>query len=165
MPKPPFDELFWRDEARPEDAARIRRIVEATGFFTPEEIAIAQELVEERIAKGPASGYEFSFREAGEALLGYACYGRTPGTDHSWDLYWIAVAPEAQGRGRGRQILDHIEPKIRAAGGKLLWAETSSTDRYAPTRAFYLRAGFREAARLNDFYRTGDSKVIYEKAL
>ncbi len=159
------EHLFWRDTAQAADAARIKRLVAATGFFTPEEIAIAQELVESGSPRGPSSGYEFSFREAGDLLLGYACYGRTPGTDHSWDLYWIAVAPDAQGQGRGRQILDHIEPKIRSGGGKLLWAETSSTERYAPTRAFYLRAGFREAARLEDFYRPGDSKVIFEKTL
>jgi len=157
--------LAWRETAEPADIARVGALVEATGFFTPEEIAIARELVEERHAKGAASGYEFYFAEWHGALLGYACYGRTPGTEHSWDLYWIVVAPASQGEGLGREILARIEPKIRAGAGRILWADTSSTARYAPTRAFYLRAGFHEAARLTNFYRPGDDKVIYEKRL
>ena len=44
-------------------------------------------------------------------------------------------------------------------------AETSSTERYAPTRTFYLRSGFREVANIADFYRAGDGKVVYEKRL
>lgn len=157
--------MTWRETAEPPDVVRVSAIVEATGFFTTEEVAIARELVEERLAKGAASGYEFYFAEGGGALHGYACYGRTPGTDHSWDLYWIVVDPGSQGEGLGREILARIEPKIHAARGRLLWADTSSTERYAPTRAFYLRAGFHEAARLANFYRPGDDKVIYEKRL
>lgn len=157
--------ISWRAEVAPGDVAHVRSLVAATRFFTEEEVAIAAELVEERLAKGAASGYEFFFAENRSAVLGYACYGRTPGSDHSWDLYWIVVDPERQGQGLGREILARVEPKIHGGGGRLLWADTSSTARYAPTRAFYLRAGFLEAARLANFYRPGDDKVIYEKRL
>jgi GNAT superfamily N-acetyltransferase len=158
-------ELIWREEVEPADIAGVHHLVAATRFFTAEETAIAAELVEERLAKGPASGYEFCLAHARDQLLGYACFGRTPGTDHSFDLYWIVVAPASQGSGIGRQILERIEPRITGAGGRLLWADTSDTVKYAPTRAFYLRAGFCEAARLADFYRPGDGKVIYRKRL
>jgi ribosomal protein S18 acetylase RimI-like enzyme len=158
-------ELTWRDEVEPADIASVRRLVEATRFFTSEEVAIAVELVDERLAKGSASGYEFCLAHEGRELLGYACFGRTPGTDHSFDLYWIVVAPASQGSGIGRRILRRTEPLIVGAGGRLLWADTSDTAKYAPTRAFYLRSGFREVARLADFYRPGDGKVIYEKML
>ncbi len=121
--------LVWRAEAVEADVARVGGLVAATGSFTPEEVAISRELVEARLAKGEASGYEFAFAECAGEFLGYACYGRTPGTDHSWDLYWIVVAPERQGAGVGREILARIEPKVHAAGGRLLWAETSSTER------------------------------------
>lgn len=155
--------ILWRDAPVCDDAERVPRLVAATGFFTAEEIAIARELVEMRLAKGAASGYEFCFCDRSDALAGYACYGRTPGTDHSWDLYWIVVAPGDQGRGLGHALLARIEPLIQRAGGRHLWVDTSSTERYRSTRAFYAGAGFREAARLADFYRWGDDKVIYEK--
>lgn len=157
--------LIWREEVEGADIAGIRRLVEATLFFTDEEVAIAAELAEERLANGPASGYEFCLAHASGELLGYACFGRTPGTDHSFDLYWIVVAPASQGSGIGRQILERIEPRIAGAGGRLLWVDTSDTAKYAPTRAFYLHSGFCEVARLADFYRPGDGKVIYEKKL
>jgi len=54
---------------------------------------------------------------------------------------------------------------MRKAAAKRIYADTSSSDRYAPTRGFYKRMGFAEQARLPDFYAPGDGKVIYVKAL
>ena len=54
----------FRTEPKPDDIAAIRRIVASTGFFRPDEIAVAVELVEERLARGlEASGYHFVFAE------------------------------------------------------------------------------------------------------
>ena len=53
---------------------------------------------------------------------------------------------------------------MRKAGAKHIYADTSSSDRYAGTRGFYQRMGFEEDARLPDFYAPGDGKVIYVKA-
>ena len=49
------------------------------------------------------------------------------------------------------------------AGAKRIYADTSSSDRYAGTRSFYERMGFREGARLPDFYAPGDGKIVYVK--
>ena len=84
---------LFREEVTPEDRQTIGRLVRATRFFSEEEIGIAVELVEERLAKGDASGYFFLFAEEGNRLIGYACFGPIPGTVHSFDLYWIAVDP------------------------------------------------------------------------
>ena len=159
------EELHWRFEPAAFDILDVRELVTGTGFFTPAEIAIAAELVEERLQKGLASGYEFVFAVRAGALQGYACFGETPGTEGTFDLYWIVVQNRAQGMGFGRQILAQVEAALARRCARQLYAETSSTEKYAPTRAFYLRTGFREAARLADFYRPGDSKVIYEKRL
>jgi ribosomal protein S18 acetylase RimI-like enzyme len=151
----------FRTTARSDDAAAVGRLVEATGFFNPEEIGIAVELVEERIAKGDASGYFFLFADGPSGLLGYACYGPIAGTAESYDLYWVAVHPQAQGHGLGRRLLLAAESAIASRGGGRVYAETSSRDLYAPTRAFYLRCGYTEVARLDDFYGEADAKVIY----
>jgi ribosomal protein S18 acetylase RimI-like enzyme len=42
---------------------------------------------------------------------------------------------------------------------------TSSTTRYDKTRRFYERAGYEEVARIRDYYRRGDSLVVYGKYL
>jgi ribosomal protein S18 acetylase RimI-like enzyme len=43
--------------------------------------------------------------------------------------------------------------------------ETSSRRDYEPARSLYERMGFREVARIPDFYSRGDAKIIYEKEL
>jgi ribosomal protein S18 acetylase RimI-like enzyme len=98
-------------------------------------------------------------------LAGYACYGPIPATRESHDLYWIAVAPERQGRGLGRRLLRAVEREVARAGGRRIYVDTSGRDAYAPTRAFYERAGYVREATLPDFYAPGDAKVIYRKQL
>lgn len=153
----------YREVVRPDDAAAVRRLVEATGFFHPEEVDIAQELVDERLAKGEASGYLFLFAEEDGELVGYSCYGIIPLTVASWDLYWIAVHPSRQGTGLGRRLLAATEAKIRAAGGTAAYAETSGRPQYEPTRAFYTRCGYDTAAVFADFYAPGDAKYVFVK--
>jgi ribosomal protein S18 acetylase RimI-like enzyme len=158
-------EVLWRAEPQRADIAAVRALVGGAGMFTPAEVAIAGELVEERLAKGAASDYDFVFAEADGELLGYACYGLTPGADIAWDLYWIAVARDRQGCGLGRAILAQVEADVARRGGRALYADTSGTPAYAPTRAFYERAGFAKVVELEDFYRAGDAKVIYRMAV
>ncbi len=158
-----MSEAAYREEVRPADALAVRRLVEATGFFHPEEIDIAQELVDERLAKGEASGYLFLFAEEGGELVGYSCYGIIPLTVASWDLYWIAVHPSRQGTGLGRRLLAATETRIREAGGTAAYAETSGRPQYEPTRAFYTRCGYDTAAVFDDFYAPGDAKYVFVK--
>lgn len=155
----------FREAARPEDLHEVGRLVRATGFFSEEEIGIAVELVGERLAKGDTSGYSFLFAEDVERLTGYACFGRIPGTVHSYDLYWIAVDPGFQGKGVGRRVMEGAEAIILRDGGRLVYADTSSRSQYEPTRRFYVSCGYHQAAFLPDFYAPGDGKVIYMKSL
>jgi ribosomal protein S18 acetylase RimI-like enzyme len=157
--------LVLREGAVAADLATVPRLVRATGFFSDEELAIAAELVEERLAKGPVSGYEFLFAERGADALGYACFGRIPLTQASFDLYWIVVHPQAQGSGIGRLLLSATEQAVAATGGTALYAETSSREQYAPTRAFYRRTGYSVAGEFPDFYAPGDGKVVFAKRL
>ena len=157
--------IAWRDAVTTDDVGRIRALVGATGYFSADEIAIAAELAEERLEKGLRSGYEFVLAEQDGRLVGYACFGKIDGTDGSFDLYWIAVDPEIQGKGLGRLILDKAEAAMRTMGAVSVYADTSSSDKYSSTRAFYDSAGYHEQARLDDFYRKGDGKVIFEKVL
>lgn len=101
----------------------------------------------------------------GARVLGYACFGTTPLTKGTCDLYWIAVDPTLHGGGIGRALLDEVERVLRADGQHQIVIETSSRADYEPTRAFYLRVGYVEEARVRDFYARGDDKVFYVKRL
>ena len=158
-------DLHWRTEPAHEDIASVRDLVAATGFFNTEELNIAAELVEERLARGMSSGYELLFAEHGDELHGYTCYGHTTGTQSSYDLFWIAVAPQQQGHGLGRVLMARTEHLIQIAGGTRVYIETSSRPQYTSTQAFYQRCGYRQEALLEDFYALGDGKLIYCKTL
>ncbi len=155
----------FRRGVEPADQARIRALVDATGFFSAEEVAIASGLAAETLATGSGAGYEFCFADGPGGLDGFTCFGRIPGSDWSFDLYWIVVSPARQGTGLGRRLLAATESAIVAAGGSRLYVDTSSRAQYAPTRAFYLACGYAVAAELPDFYRPGDGKVVFVKVL
>src|SRR5690242_470497 len=155
---------------------RIREILSATSVFRDEEVNVALELFDETFAVGPArapydpgdgvANYEFvgSFSRDGQ-LVGYVCYGATPGTDRVYDLYWIATHPTFQGEGAGTQLLDEVERRLRQREARLLVVETSSRDDYRPTRRFYEKHGYVRSATIADFYAPADHRVIYTKRL
>ncbi len=159
------ESVVLRQTPRERDVEAVRGIVEATGMFSPDEIAIATELVEETLARGAGAGYRFHFADAGSQLLGYACHGPIPLTRDSFDLYWIAVHPSHQGRGIGARLLADVEIAVARAGGRRLYVDTSGRASYAPTHAFYERLGYRCEATLPDFYGPSDAKFIYVKPL
>ena len=159
----------YRSEIQAADEQAVRVVTLATGFFRADEVDVACELVRERLARGADSGYEFVFVDEPGAgppsLAGYACFGPIACTVGSYDLYWIVVDPSAQGKGLGRRLLAEVERRVRDAGGRRMYAETSSIEQYAPTRAFYERCGFRIEAELRHFYRPDDHKLIFGKAV
>ncbi|HUL06977.1 MAG TPA: GNAT family N-acetyltransferase [Candidatus Acidoferrum sp.] len=155
----------FREEPVARDANAVRELTAATGFFSDEEVAVAIELVEARLAQGLASGYRFLFADGGGRLDGYVCYGPIALTRSSFDLYWIAVRPGAQRAGLGRRLMEAAEAQARALGATAMYVETSSRPQYEPTRTFYRRIGYRAAAELPDFYAPGDGQVIFTKRL
>ena len=157
--------IHWRSEPHQGDVAAVREVVASSGFFNTEEVDVAMELVQERLGRGPASGYHFIFAELEAKVIGYACYGPIAGTHSSFDLYWVAVHQQGRRGGLGRQLMTRAEAAIAAAGGTRVYVETSSKAQYAPTRNFYLRLGYRQDALLEDFYGPGDGKIIYVKVL
>lgn len=152
----------------PAHGKRVRELVESTGVFRPSEVDVALEVFDAAFVPGQrdyALVGAFDAQGAQGTLLGYACFGPTPGAVGTWDLYWIAVARDAQGRGVGTALLREIEARIRAQGARLCVIETSSRADYEATRAFYARMGFEPVARVPDFYDDGDDRVIYVKRL
>jgi D-alanine-D-alanine ligase len=148
------------------DRAAIGALCRATGFFSDAEIAIAEELAADRLARGAASDYRFVIAEGPNgAVLAYACFGPMPAARSAWDLYWIVVDPAHQGAGLGRLLLDAVLARAEAAGATQLYAETEATPTYAPTRAFYAGCGFHLQAVLPDFFAPGAAKQIWVRSI
>ncbi len=136
-------------------------LIRATEMFSEAEVAIALELVDAVLDRPGQRDYLISVYEAGGEVLGYYCIGPTPGTEGTFDLYWIAVARSAQGSGIGGALDRHARDIVRSHGGRLMIAETSSTPRYDATRRFYIGRGYDEVARITGYYRPGDDLVVF----
>ncbi|HUN65704.1 MAG TPA: GNAT family N-acetyltransferase [Bacteroidota bacterium] len=151
-------------EAR--DREPLAAILRGTGVFSHDEVRVALELIDAVLGDPGQTDYIIAtaVRQENE-VVGYYCIGPTPMTAGTFDLYWIAVKPEAHNQGLGRLLLRHAEETARASGGRLMVAETSSQPSYEPTRMFYLRNAYEEVARIRDYYRPGDDLVVYGKYL
>ena len=157
--------IVYRDEPQREDRELLAAVVRSSGFFSPEEVALAVELFDERLEKGLACGYHFLLAHSCGELLGYTCFGPIPCTRSSYDLYWIAVGESFRGRGAGSRLLGETELRIASLGGTRIYVETSARPQYEPTRLFYQAQGYLRDAVLRDFYAPGEAKEIYVKSL
>lgn len=153
--------------AVPADLAPLRALIDSIENFTPDEKEVALELVELAVSAAPGEhpDYKLLVAEGDGALAGYVCFGPTPMTAATWDLYWIASSPRFRGKGAGSSLLLAMEEEIRQRGGRHVRIETSSMGEYAQTRAFYDRHAYPEASRLRDFYKPGDDLVTLYKRL
>ncbi|HEX8618954.1 MAG TPA: N-acetyltransferase [Thermoanaerobaculia bacterium] len=147
------------------DRERIREILIATGRFSRQEVGWAMELVDSALAHPERNDYEAHVLAEEQAIHGYVLFGPTPMTDGVYDLYWIAVDPQQQGKGFGQVLLRFVENEVRRRAGRMLLIETSSKRSYAPTIRFYRQAGYHEISRIKDFYRIEDDKVVFCKHL
>jgi ribosomal protein S18 acetylase RimI-like enzyme len=147
------------------DKPALMRILQDTPEFKPLEVVVAEEVIDSYLSNPRKSGYHTLVAEEGPLVSGYICYGETPCTVGTWDIYWIAVAREKRGRGIGKALTEAAEAAIKKAGGRLAIIETSSTPPYENTRNFYLDRGYEIIARIPDYYLPGDDKLILRKIL
>jgi ribosomal protein S18 acetylase RimI-like enzyme len=150
------------EELAPEHRDRLAELVRATGAFSSDELAVALELFDSSLRTPADYAFLGAFTPEGE-LVGYACYGPTPATDRTYDLYWIVVDPARQSTGIGTLLLAEVERRLSGHRARMLVVETSSRSEYLHTRGFYGRRGYTERARVRDFYAPGDDRIIFTK--
>jgi ribosomal protein S18 acetylase RimI-like enzyme len=137
-----------------------------TQVFSAEEIGVAMELIDIVLKDRNQKDYHISCMvdHRGQPV-GYICYGPTPMTQGTFDLYWIVVDPDFQGKRIGSQLLDFSEKILGGRNGRMILADTSSIPEYEKARKFYLQNGFQEIARVNDYYSPGNDRITFCKRL
>lgn len=143
------------------DIPALQIILEGTGLFPPE------------MLPGMLSGFlsdepcqdQWLTCEDRETVIGFCYAAPEPLTEGTWNMLAIAVLPDSQGRGAGKAIVARLEDELRGDGQRVLIADTSGTDAFAKTRAFYKQCGYAEEARIRDFWAAGDDKIVFWKAL
>jgi ribosomal protein S18 acetylase RimI-like enzyme len=148
------------------DRARLFSMLIRTRSFTSEEIDVAMELVDIVLRDPNHRDYRIHCMvDDQDQTIGFICYGPTPMTQGTFDLYWIAVDPDFQRQGVGSTLLVSLEEMVKAKGGRMILADASTIPHYEKTRRFYLKNGFQEVARIPDYYHPGNDRITFCKKL
>src|SRR5215475_13239965 len=100
-----------------EDRSEVIKIVQATGNFNDEEIAIADELIDIYLHRPEQHDYfAYVYDDAGR-VAGFLIVGPTPATTGTYDMYWIASHPEYYGKGVSQTLDRFAEEFVRSRGG------------------------------------------------
>jgi ribosomal protein S18 acetylase RimI-like enzyme len=153
-----------------EDRAALAAILRGDASFGDDECVVALQLIDGALAGDP----DYRVRVAvdgdrdgagGDRVVGYVCYGATPMTAASFDLYWLVVDAAHRGLGLGRGLIEQVEAEIRAAGGGNVRIETSPAAVHAAARALYSRLGYPVVCELAGFYRADEPLLLYYKRI
>jgi len=159
----PVTQVIRKIEKR--DILDIKEILENSNNFNIEEIECALDIVNTYFNNHTQNDYKFVCYEHNNRVIGYACYGPTPITRGTFDLYWICVNPEFQNCGIGTRLLREVEKNIIDSNGRLIVVETSSHEKYLSAVSFYKRNKYSIVAVIENFYCEGENKIILLKRL
>jgi ribosomal protein S18 acetylase RimI-like enzyme len=156
----------------PSDRPLLEALLASLPAFTDDERAVALELVDASIARPEVDDYRFilsfwsSVAPPGEErLAGYLCYGRTPMTRSTYDLYWIATSPDFARSGVARGLVNSLEAEIARDGGGIIRVETGSREGHGAAVHFYDAVGFTRTATIPDFYAPLDDLIIFTRRI
>jgi len=109
--------------------------------------------IERMIEQKKAAGHGFLVAEENEKQFGFAYYGQfRGGVGYARTMEnTIYLAPEAKGRGVGRDLMVALEDHARDAGAHLLFAGVCSEN--PAGLAFHKAVGYTEVARLREVGR------------
>src|SRR5271166_4544638 len=131
----------------PGDRPRLAALLASLSGFTDDERRVALELIDHGLAHRDSDDYRFilSFSapdDGGpEELAGYLCYGRTPMTRSTYDLYWLGTSHAYERAGVASGLLTSFEDAVARAGGGLIRVETGSREGHGGAVHFYDVAG------------------------
>jgi GNAT superfamily N-acetyltransferase len=148
----------------PADTDALVAIADSTGVFKPHELVALREVLADYFATNRADGHVAVTLERDGRPIGFAYYAPADMTDRAWSLWWIAIDKTVHAKGLGTRLLHKAEADVEAAGGRVMFIETSGLPHYDLTRRFYLKHGYEEAT-LRDYYADGDDMVVFRKKM
>lgn len=142
------------------DLPALKQIIDAVDLFP-------SELLDDMFSGGSKDSdqneFWLTYDDGSSEAVAYCA--PEPMTLGTWNLLLIAVHPDRQGEGIGAQLMSYVEEKLALAGARVLLVDTSGTEDFVRTRAFYSQLGYDEEARIREYYDVGDDKVTFRKTL
>lgn len=141
------------------------KIARDVSVFKPQEVEALKDIFEEYL-KHPDEDYVVLLEKNSESVLGLIIFSRASITEFAWDIYWLVVAKETQGKGIGKRLIKRMEEFIlQKEAQAILRVETSTKHEFAHARNLYAKCGFNEVGRIPHFYTHHDDLIIYYKQI
>ncbi|MGD1912494.1 MAG: GNAT family N-acetyltransferase [Rivularia sp. (in: cyanobacteria)] len=150
--------------AKPDDTEAIMNLANVIGLFEGEELEVLGDMLGGYFEGSLGEGHSWAVCEDA-GVVGVAYFAPEQYAYGVYNLYFIAVHPKHQGKGYGTAVLKYVEKTLREKGDRLLLVETSGLPNFELTRKFYRKQGYEEEAKIRDYYKPGDDKIIFRKAL
>lgn len=148
----------------PSDTNALLALAEATGLFEANQIEELSQMLNQHFSSETDS-QDLWFTDDDNEPIGVAYVAPERMTEGTWNLYLIAIHPDRQRQGRGVALIRHVEQMLAERGERMLLVETSGLEDFEYVRAFYRKIGYDEEARIREFYKAGDDKIIFRKTL
>jgi ribosomal protein S18 acetylase RimI-like enzyme len=148
----------------PNDKTDLITLAEASGLFESSQTEELAEMLDQHFS-GESDSQDLWFTDDDNGIVGVAYVAPERMTEGTWNLYLIAIHPDCQRQGRGTALLSHVEQMLAKRGERMLLVETSGLEDFEYVHAFYRKSGYEEEARIREFYKAGDDKIIFRKAL
>jgi ribosomal protein S18 acetylase RimI-like enzyme len=148
----------------PDDVTDLIVLAEASGLFEPSQNEELVQMLDQHF-NGETENQDLWFTDDDNGVVGVAYVAPERMTEGTWNLYLIAIHPERQRQGHGVVLLRHVEQVLASRGERVLLVETSGLESFEYVRSFYRKSGYDEEARIREFYKAGDDKIIFRKAL
>jgi ribosomal protein S18 acetylase RimI-like enzyme len=150
--------------AKPDDTDSIMSLADAIGLFEGEELEVLGDMLSGYFDGSLGEGHSWIVCDD-DGVVGVGYFAPEQYAIGVYNLYFIAVHPKYQGKGNGSLMLNYVEKTLAEKGQRLLLVETSGLPNFELTRKFYCKQGYEEEARIREFYKPGDDKIIFRKAL
>jgi ribosomal protein S18 acetylase RimI-like enzyme len=98
-------------------------------------------------------------------VAGLALFGRIPGTAHGAKLHTAALAPGVEVDDVGGRLMNAVADALRAEGAEFILAEMPDDPAIGGVLSLLKAHGFREEAKVPDFYRDGIALSFLRRAL
>ncbi len=146
------------------DMHELLALLEATKLFESNDIEELAKMLDLHFNNATDS-QDVWLTDDDNGLVGVAYVAPERMAEGAWNLYLIAIHPDYQRQGRGASLLRYVEQMLIKRNQRLLLVETSGLDEFEYVRTFYRQNGYKEEARIREFYKAGEDKVIFRKML
>lgn len=146
----------------PDDLEAVRALVLGALGVTPY-VDRTLELVAAAARGDPETRATLVERDGTVAAL--ALYGPVSGARGAWHLSALLIAAGVTTVDVGRGLLDAVLATVRAGGGRFLLAELPADPVIGTSLTLLRKSGFRQEARIPDFYRDGVALLFLRRTL